>query len=79
METIFEKKLSSVLLFSPRTAVIFYKLVFAEGITEKLNETTAFCLSEAVAKNISKLRWEKLVVAEFPNQSSLLSRLEQRI
>ena len=75
----YTRKIGAVLLYSPRTANIFCKLIKAEGIGDKLDSVVAFCLSEAVAENISMFVWKKIIISDKPNQNSLLERLKQEL
>ena len=59
------------LFFSPRTATTFVRL--AAGLTA---ECAALALSPAVARALGDLAWRRLIVAEQPNQSSLLAALD---
>lgn len=61
-----------VLLFSPRTASIFARLITDAGIAGACRRMTAYCLSRAVADAVSGLAWRGVVVASAPNQESLL-------
>ena len=69
-------RVAAATFFSPRTAEAFVGLVEKLGLTGTCAEITALCLSEAVAEKLRKLEWRALVVAERPNQGSLLARLD---
>mgnify|MGYP001212322690 CR=1 FL=1 len=75
----YARKIGAVLLYSPRTAKIFCKLIKAESIGGKLDSVVAFCLSESVAENISMFVWKKIIISDKPNQSSLLERIRQEL
>ena len=75
----YARKIGAVLLYSPRTAKIFCKLIKAESIGGKLDSVVAFCLSESVAKNISMFVWKKKIIPDKPKQSSLLERIRQEL
>ena len=64
--------LDGILLFSPRTATLFTRLVMAAGRTEHCRAVVAYCLSQAVADNAQVISWKDLVVAPRPNQQALL-------
>ena len=68
--------MDAVLLFSPRTAAVFSKLVVAHGLDRCLATTVACCLSEAVADGCRHLAWRSVTVAERPEQTALLEALE---
>ncbi len=61
-----------VLLFSPRTATLFTRLVMAAGRAEHCHAVVAYCLSQAVADNTQGVSWKELVVAQKPTQQALL-------
>ncbi|HUA52307.1 MAG TPA: uroporphyrinogen-III synthase [Candidatus Sulfotelmatobacter sp.] len=65
-----------VLLFSPRTATTFARLIDAAGRVEALTRATAICLSAAVADAVAGLPWQRVRVATQPDQASLLDLLE---
>ncbi len=69
--------LDGVLFFSPRTAESFVVLVREAGVAARLSRLTAFCLSEAVAAKARAAAWRRIVVAERPEQESLLAALAQ--
>ncbi|NQV82263.1 MAG: uroporphyrinogen-III synthase [Rhodospirillales bacterium] len=68
--------LDGVLLFSPRTAELFYRLVTDAGLEEHCRQLTACCLSAAVAEKASALAWASVVVASTPDQQALLKAIE---
>ena len=70
-------QLPAATFFSPRTAETFVGLVEKLGLAGACAETTALCLSEAVAERLRGLDWRALLVAERPNQVSLLARLDE--
>ena len=70
-------QLAAATFFSPRTAETFVGLVDQLGLSGACAETTALCLSEAVAERLRKLDWRALLVAERPDQVSLLVRLDE--
>lgn len=67
--------LDGVLLYSPRTAQAFAKLVKKAQLAGTLKSVTAYCLSQAVADEISDLDWASLKIANKPNQDALLALL----
>lgn len=64
-----------VLLFSPRTAGLFARLVAAAGLEGRLGRVDAFCLSAAVASRLAMERWRNVFVAERPDGDALLALL----
>ncbi len=67
--------LDGVLLFSPRTAGLFARLVVEAGRAERCRAVVAYCLSRAVADNARDLPWSDVVVAPKPNQQALLEAI----
>ncbi len=70
-------QVAAATFFSPRTAEIFAGLVEKLGLSGACAETTAICLSAAVAERLGGLEWRALRVAERPNQAALLARLDE--
>jgi uroporphyrinogen-III synthase len=68
-------KLDGVLLFSPRTAVIFADLVRKARLIRSARELTAYCLSDAVAEAASDLPWRAVRIAARPTQEDLIDLL----
>ncbi len=64
-----------VLLYSPRTAEAFCKLVAAAQLSHKLATVTAYCLSAAVAHKILHCPWRAVEIARTPDQDALLALL----
>ncbi len=69
-------EVDAVLLFSPRTAVHFVDLVRAAGLDGACAGIQAVCLSQAVAEGLGDLQFRGRLVADQPNQASLLALLE---
>ncbi len=67
-----------VLLYSPRTAEQFARLVTDAGLGEKLSAVTAACLSQAVAEKVRHLGWAGVAVAATPDQNALLALFTQQ-
>ena len=62
-----------VLLYSPRSAALFAKLVLAAGLASALALLTAFCLSAAVAEKVRRLPFGRIAIAPRPKQAALLA------
>jgi uroporphyrinogen-III synthase len=62
-----------VLLYSPRSAALFRRLVTEAGLAPALGSLTAFCLSEAVAAEARALPFGAVAVAPRPEQDSVLA------
>jgi uroporphyrinogen-III synthase len=68
--------IDAVLLFSPRTALIFAELIMRHGLERCLGGTDALCLSAAVADACRKLAWRCVRVAARPDRDALVDLLE---
>lgn len=64
-----------VLLYSPRTAQAFVRLVQHAGLGDRLSTVSAYCLSQAVADAAQSLHWAAVRVAARPDQDALLDLL----
>lgn len=69
-------ELDGVVLYSPRTARIFGRLVAAAGLSEHCRELIAFCLSDAVARAAAALEWRRVAVAACPDQASMVALID---
>jgi uroporphyrinogen-III synthase len=67
-----------VLLFSPRTARTFVSL-WEAAEKPSLVKTTALCLSDAVAREVNDIGWQRVKVAARPDQPSMLALVEAEI
>lgn len=67
-----------VLLFSPRTAKTFAQL-WAAAEQPSLGKVTALCLSAAVAREIAELHWQRIEIAERPDQPAMLALVDAEI
>ena len=65
--------LDLVLLYSPRTAACFARLIEASGLSYALKGCRAACLSPAVAEEVAGLPWAESAAAVRPDQESLLA------
>jgi uroporphyrinogen-III synthase len=68
--------IDAVLLFSPRTARTFARLVGEHGLQASLGATAAICLSAAVAEASRALAWQGIYTARRPELPALLEVLE---
>jgi uroporphyrinogen-III synthase len=68
--------LDAVLFFSPRTAKVFVRLLYEEGITHVCRGIEAVCLSQAVASALQGIVWAGVRVAERPERAALLAALD---
>jgi uroporphyrinogen-III synthase len=68
--------IGAVLLFSPRTALVFAELTVRHGLERCLGATDACCLSAAVAQSCRRLAWRCVRIAARPDQDALVELLE---
>jgi uroporphyrinogen-III synthase len=68
--------IDAVLLFSPRTALIFVELVTRQGLERYLEGSDACCFSTAVAESCRGLAWRRVRIAARPDQEALVDLLE---
>jgi uroporphyrinogen-III synthase len=66
-----------VVLYSPRTAKAFMRLLVKAGIDDCTWQLSAFCLSEAVATKIAAYNWSRVVVAKTPDQAALIKSVRE--
>jgi uroporphyrinogen-III synthase len=62
--------------FSPRTAAHFVTLARAAKVDEACRHVATFCLSPAVAAELSSLAWARVVIAAVPEQRALLAAFD---
>ncbi|MBV9860961.1 MAG: uroporphyrinogen-III synthase [Alphaproteobacteria bacterium] len=67
------------LFFSPRTAVVFVRLIEAAGIAGVLRGVAAVSISPAADAALSALAWRERRVARRPNQAELLASLDRAV
>ena len=72
-------RLAGVLLFSPRTAATFARLVREAGQERACAHIVAFCLSRAVAEKAAALCWRRIVVAREPTEPALIAGIVSTI
>lgn len=70
-----DRLVDGVVLYSPRTAESFVDLIEKAGIES--GRLTAYCLSEAVATKAKALQWERIVLAETPDQAALIKSVQE--
>lgn len=70
-----EKKIDAVLLYSPRTAGDFVKLLQEAGLEACCASLTAIGLSEAVIVPLRNLPFRRILVSDQPTEESVLSTL----
>ncbi len=68
-------KIETVLLYSPRTAGTFVKLLRKARLVRSAKHLTLICLSPAVAEKAADLSWKERLVAKAPTQDALLEAL----
>jgi len=59
--------------YSPRSAIIFERLIESSALQNTLSSVTALCLSHNVEKELDKTRWKQILVAKKPTQEDLFN------
>lgn len=72
LEELVQGGIDGVLIYSPRTAVIFTNLMQAAGLAAQAENLRCYCLSQAVADKLHLKGNVRTLVAAAPNQPSLL-------
>jgi uroporphyrinogen-III synthase len=70
-------KLDGVMLFSPRSAKLFSRLVGEAGLAAACARLACFCISAATAAELGGLNFARLAVAGAPNQEAILALLPE--
>ncbi len=70
------RKVAGALIFSPRTAEVFARLVAAAGLSDSLRGLVALCLSTAVAERLGVGVWGAVHIAARPELPALLDLLD---
>lgn len=70
------KAIQAALFYSPRTAVAFAALAQRANLADACGDIRAYCLSQAVAKELEALPFAAVRVAAEPNQEALLALLD---
>lgn len=81
IEDIRNNQIDGVVLFSPRTAAVFSKLVKKAGLIKNLSRVTFYCLSQNVSDNIEiagKNLTDQMIIAETPALTSLLKSIREK-
>jgi len=75
-ESLRAAKVDGVLLYSPRTAEIFSRLLVAAGLAEICSSLEAFCLSANAAAPLRSLGFKELHIAAQPSEDALFALIE---
>ena len=75
LRAIKDRDIDGVLLYSPRTAESFVNLSTQAGADCRY--LTAFCLSAAVANRAKAIEWERIVIADTPDQAALIKCVQE--
>jgi len=71
--------IAAVVLFSPRTAVTFRRLLAGAELSDRAALMTAACLSEAVAAEINDLTWHNVLIANAPESADIVALLRESL
>lgn len=72
-------EICGIFIFSPRSAIILIDLLCKSGLQAAVEKASAYCLSEAVAKEASRISWTNILVAKEPTQESVLELVRQNL
>jgi uroporphyrinogen-III synthase len=72
---LYARTIDSVLFFSARTAGVFGTLAVKSGLDGMTSGISALCLSAAVARQASALRWRAIGVAARPTTDAMIALL----
>ncbi len=68
----FNKKISHVLFFSPRTTELFINLVKASKLEKEIALNKALCLSYDIAEKAQKILWKEIWISPHPSTHNIL-------
>lgn len=71
-----EQKLDGVLLYSPKTASRFYRLVAKEGLAAPCRSMTVWCISKNTADALDGLVFRDIRIAATPDENAVLALLD---
>ena len=79
IDMIIENKIIIILIYSKFTASVFNQLIVESGLKDKADKITYICISERVANYMKILGYKSSIFSNRPDQSSMVSMLEQVI
>ncbi len=71
-QAIHDRSIQGVVIYSPRTAATFVKLIRKAGLDDDCSFLSAFCLSPAVAERAAVIAWKSVIVATRSDQSAMV-------
>ena len=71
-------EIQGVLLYSPRSAEIFIRMIERLGFQKILQNLEVYCLSSAVADVVKGLKWNKVLIASRPNNLEMLALVQKK-
>ena len=70
------KEIDALLFYSPRVAELFVKFLKEKNLVKQACNFDVICISKKVAKKIENIGWQRVLIAESPDQSSIFSLLD---
>ena len=67
-----DNQVDAVTLYSPRSAEMFVELTRKARLVRSCNRIKVICLSQSVAEKVNEIKWQDVLIANEPNQESLL-------
>jgi uroporphyrinogen-III synthase len=71
------ERMDAILLFSPRSALVFAKVLQNQALLHACRRMVALCMSQEVAQKLSTLPFANILIAQQPNVASMLDLLGQ--
>ncbi|OWZ25369.1 uroporphyrinogen-III synthase [Wolbachia endosymbiont of Wuchereria bancrofti] len=65
-------KINSVAFFSSQTARIFCSLVLKSGLSNVMDNITAYAMSKNIVDSLKPIKWKKIITSRLPTQENLI-------
>lgn len=78
IEALKSGSIDTIPFYSSRSALIFIEAIKNAGLSDRLKEITALTISHDVAETVSQERWKNILIADQPNENSLLELIKGR-
>ena len=78
LKSLEKKEITGVFLYSPRSARIFIDNMKRTKLTAVAQDLKVYCISLAVADELKELKWEKVVIAQKPDNAEMLALVMER-
>ena len=78
LKSLEKKEITGVFLYSPRSARIFIDNMKRTKLTAVAQDLKVYCISLAVADELKELKWEKVLIAQKPDNAEMLALVMER-